>query len=306
VNGYPELYALLGTRFGGDGATTFALPDLRTRLPMGRGAGPGRSPRTIGQKTGTDTVALDGTQLPQHTHRVRAATTKTTSSPIGAVPARGGFYAAPPDKTTRMRAMVFNAGKGQPHTNLQPALAVQWCSALQADTSAPVDPLIADIRAVAFDAEPRGWAVCDGRTLPINQNTALFSLLGTSYGGNGQTTFALPDLRGRVAVGAGPGPGLTNRVLGEAGGAETHQLTTQQMASHGHSVRASSDAATTTDPNLAYPAVGGSYASAPTSGSLMHQATAQLAGGGAAHPNVQPSTVLNYLICVEGIYPSRD
>src|SRR3712207_3315813 len=110
------------------------------------------------------------------------------------------------------------------------------------------EPFIGEIRMVGFNFAPRGWATCDGQLLSIAQNTALFSLLGTTYGGNGQTTFALPDLRGRAALHQGQGPGLTNRVIGEASGTETVTLTTNQMPSHSHGVNANSGEAGTKSP----------------------------------------------------------
>src|SRR5439155_18983562 len=108
------------------------------------------------------------------------------------------------------------------------------------------EPFLGEIRLFGFNFAPRGWAFCQGQLLPIAQNTALFSLLGTTYGGNGQTTFALPDLRGRVAVGFGQGPGLSNIDLGQVSGAETATLTQAQMPAHGHLASVSQAAASST------------------------------------------------------------
>src|SRR5262245_2996958 len=119
-------------------------------------------------------------------------------------------------------------------------------------------PYIGEIRMVGFNFAPLGWALCNGQLLAISQNTALFSLLGTTYGGNGQTTFALPDLRGRIPIHQGQGPGLSNRVLGEVGGQESVALTSQQMPAHTHALLASPSPGTTISP------VGSTWASSPS------------------------------------------
>jgi microcystin-dependent protein len=167
---------------------------------------------------------------------------------------------------------------------------------------------LAEIRLFAGNFEPRNWMFCDGRTLPINQNQALFSLLGTTYGGDGRTTFKLPDLRGRVPVGAGTGPGLTRRVLGEMAGQETVQLTAQQMPSHYHPMTVGTAASSAAPTDLAYANAGAAnaYGQAATSLAAMAQDTVTEAGADQRHENVQPCIGLNYIICVYGIYPSRD
>ena len=123
-----------------------------------------------------------------------------------------------------------------------------------------MDPFIGEIRLVPFNFAPRGWAICAGQLLPINQNQALFALLGTTYGGDGRTTFALPDLRGRIPVGAGQPPAGSSYPLGATGGQETVKLTTGQLPGHAHAVHASSAAGTTKNPTTAFPAGGGAYA----------------------------------------------
>jgi microcystin-dependent protein len=166
------------------------------------------------------------------------------------------------------------------------------------------DPFLAQVMIFAGNFAPRGWAFCSGQVLPIAQNTALFSLLGTTYGGNGQTTFALPDLRGRVPMHSGQGPGLTNRVLGEAGGSETVTLLATQIPQHGHTANASSEDSTSSKPDGAVPAGNGAYAAA--SDTTMSPAFISGGGGNQPHNNVQPFLVLNYVIALEGIFPSRN
>jgi microcystin-dependent protein len=168
------------------------------------------------------------------------------------------------------------------------------------------DAFIGEIRLFAGTVAPRHWAFCQGQLLSIAQNTALFSLLGTTYGGNGQTTFALPDLRGRVPVHRGQGPGLTMRQLGETGGSETVTLQLQQLPAHRHALRASSAAA---DGVSAAGAVLGatsvaSYDNASAGPVLAAQGVAG-SGGGQPHPNMAPTLALNYIIALNGIFPSR-
>jgi microcystin-dependent protein len=164
------------------------------------------------------------------------------------------------------------------------------------------EPFIGEIRMVGFNFAPRGWATCDGQLLPINQNTALFSLLGTFYGGDGRTTFGLPDLRGRVAVHRGTGPGLSSYQIGGKGGVETQALTIGNLPAHDHDIRGSSGAQTTNRTTGAYQADGNSYS---TSEDTTMGATAS-AGSGLAFDNRQPYLVTNYVIALQGVFPSRN
>ena len=165
------------------------------------------------------------------------------------------------------------------------------------------EPFIGEIRAFGFNFPPRGWARCDGQLLSIAQNTALFSLLGTTYSGNGQTTFALPDLRGRVPIHQGQGPGLSNRTQGEVAGEEVHTLGVNEMPLHTHAQPASGAEQDTNRPGNAVPAKGGVYA-ASGDGSVMDPTTP--AGASQPHNNMQPYLVLNYCIALQGIFPSRN
>ena len=170
------------------------------------------------------------------------------------------------------------------------------------------EPFIAEIRIFAGNFAPRGWAFCNGQLLPISQNTALFSLIGTTYGGDGRTTTALPNLEGRAPMHPGRGPGLTAKRLGERGGVETVTLTEAQMANHNHTVMASGEDADDDDPI--------NHVTATTVGvRLYNQATNTLvdfasqalvsAGGSQAHNNMQPYMAINYIIALVGLYPSR-
>ena len=168
-----------------------------------------------------------------------------------------------------------------------------------------MDPFIGELRCFGFGFAPNGWALCAGQLMSISQNTALFSLLGTMYGGNGQTTFGLPDLQGRIPMGMGQGAGLSGRTQGELGGTESVTLIGQQIPAHNHSVAGSSTAAGKS-PEASVPAFtagGSSYGT--TTDLTMSPAMVGGGGGSQPHDNVQPYLVLNWCIATEGIYPSR-
>lgn len=169
------------------------------------------------------------------------------------------------------------------------------------------EPFLGEIRMVGFTFAPQGWALCNGQIMSISQNTALFSLLGTTYGGNGQTTFALPDLRGRVPVQAGQGPGLTNRTQGELSGEENHTLISTEMPAHNHVINGNNEGSSTARPGGAVPGPAGNtniYAAAPD-GTSMNPQMVGSAGGSQPHNNMQPYLVVNFIIATQGIYPSR-
>lgn len=169
------------------------------------------------------------------------------------------------------------------------------------------DPFVAEIRVFSFTFPPRGWATCDGQILPLSQNTALFSLLGTTYGGNGSSNFALPNLQGLAARGFGQGPGLSEVFLGETGGSESVTLLQSELPAHAHGLRAENAPATENDPQgnrfaqLTTPGLGawGSGTAGPVGGPN------GVSGGGLPHNNLQPSLVLNFCIALQGVFPPR-
>lgn len=172
------------------------------------------------------------------------------------------------------------------------------------------EPFIAEIRIFAGNFAPRSWAFCDGQLLPIAQNTALFSLIGTTYGGDGRSTTALPNLQGRAPMHPGRGPGLTARRLGQRVGAETVTLSEAQIPSHSHTVRATTNggANITPDNTASIARSGGGIAyQTDTSANLVDLASSTLSttGGGQAHTNLQPFLTLNFIIALQGLYPSR-
>ena len=168
------------------------------------------------------------------------------------------------------------------------------------------EPFLAEVRLVGFNFAPRGWAFCDGQILPINQNQSLYSLLGTNYGGDGRTSFALPDLRGRTPIHVGDGHRLAQK-----SGAETVTLTAAEIAAHTHTVKASSTAANQGNPSgriMAAADPGFNHFRPPEAASTtaLRSGTVTNAGGGQAHNNMQPYLAVNFCIALRGLFPSRN
>ena len=171
------------------------------------------------------------------------------------------------------------------------------------------EPFLAEVRIVGFNFAPRGWAFCDGQVLPINQNQSLYSLLGTTYGGDGRTSFALPDLRGRTPMHVGASDGGAFHELGQKSGEETHTLATDEMPAHDHTVKASANNATSTNPT------NNVWARAPqvqyrayeaATATAMNPSVLASVGGGQAHENMQPYLAMNFCIALRGLFPSRN
>ena len=170
------------------------------------------------------------------------------------------------------------------------------------------DPFVAEIRIFPFNFAPTGWARCDGQILPISQNTALFSLLGTTYGGNGQSTFALPDLMGRAPLHPGQGPGLSLYDLGEVGGTETVTLLPSEIPSHSHALNANTiDVGDTNvpQPNATFAQSGGGALYQAVPDTQLAPDTLTPVGGDQPHNNMQPYLTLYFNIALQGIFPSR-
>jgi microcystin-dependent protein len=171
-----------------------------------------------------------------------------------------------------------------------------------------MDPFVAEIRIFPFNFAPKGWAFCDGQILPLSQNTALFSLLGTTYGGDGKSNFALPNMQGNAPMHPGQGPGLSLHDLGETGGSESVTLLESEIPSHSHAMQA--DVLDIADTNVVSP--NASYAL--SSGGTLYQSTGNAflsdnalapAGGDQPHNNLQPYLTLNFCIALQGVYPPR-
>jgi microcystin-dependent protein len=172
------------------------------------------------------------------------------------------------------------------------------------------DPFVAEIRIFPFNFAPRGWAFCDGQLLPLSQNTALFALLGTTYGGNGMSNFALPDLQGRAPMHPGQGPGLSLHDLGETGGSETVTLLESEIPSHAHTVTAATNPAL-----LAVPSANVSLARSRTVSAYQTTTNSNLtamapealapAGGDTPHNNLMPYVTFNFCIALQGVFPPQ-
>lgn len=170
-----------------------------------------------------------------------------------------------------------------------------------------MDPFVAEIRIFPFNFAPKGWAFCDGQILPLSQNTALFSLLGTTYGGDGKSNFALPNMQGNAPMHPGQGPGLSLHDLGETGGSDTVSLLESEIPSHSHSLNASLSDGLFTQPSNQFFAQGVGiqiWSVGATNTQFADNAIAP-AGGDQPHNNMQPYLTLNFCIALQGVYPPR-
>lgn len=172
-----------------------------------------------------------------------------------------------------------------------------------------MDPFVAEIRIFPFNFAPKGWAFCDGQLLPLSQNTALFSLLGTTYGGDGKSNFALPDMQGNVPMHPGQGPGLSLHDLGETGGSQSVSLLESEIPSHSHGVLANVNPANLAAPSparsFARAAPGSAYKIPPGAMTTFSDQAIAPAGGDQPHNNMQPYLTLNFCIALQGVYPPR-
>ena len=170
------------------------------------------------------------------------------------------------------------------------------------------DPYVGEICMFAGNFPPRGWAFCNGQIMAISQNPALFSLLGTRYGGDGDLTFALPDLRGAMPIGQGQGPGLDNYLMGQTSGNETHSMIAAELPTHTHTMTGVTELGTTPIPTGAYPANTGNFdKDYRTSGTptTMHPGTLGVTGSSSPIDVMQPYLTINFIICTQGVFPSR-
>jgi microcystin-dependent protein len=167
------------------------------------------------------------------------------------------------------------------------------------------DPFVAEIRMFGFNFAPKGWAQCNGQLLPLSQNTALFSLLGTFYGGDGKSTFALPNLQGSVPVHQGQGSGLSEYFLGQQGGAQFVTLLQSEMPVHSHAFTASEDVVNESTPANFFFGAGETRYAAPAAVTQMAPQTLAVAGGSLPHNNMMPYLVVNFCIAMQGVFPAR-
>ncbi len=170
-----------------------------------------------------------------------------------------------------------------------------------------MDPFVAEVRMFPFNFAPSGWAFCDGQLLPLSQNTALFSLLGTIYGGNGLSNFALPNLQGNSPMHHGQGPGLSLRDIGETGGSETVSLLESEIPAHAHTLNGLNDSGLQSSPGGALPARANMYKINPAPSTLVNMSLNAISptGGDQPHNNMQPYLTVNFCIALQGVYPPR-
>jgi microcystin-dependent protein len=325
------LFMLLGNVYGGNGTTNFALPDLQG-IPVGAGQAPGGSNYQRGESGGDAAVTLTPHQLPSHNHAFSTvADMANNATPGGYQPAWSwkqaendlviDMYAEPPTPTTALaQNAIATSGSGRPHNNLQPYVTLNFSIATagvwpQPDgPPAPAgQPFTGEIAICAFGNPPAGWKLCEGQVSPIAQNQQLFSLIGTTYGGDARN-FALPDLRGRVPLNVG-----ANFAIGQRGGEEAHLLSEAEMPAHSHALMANATSQHV-GPQAAAVTVWGTSSGkqlpfkTPFTANLYNTAAANAqlagasiggAGGGQPHPNMMPSLALSFCICLNGLFPSR-
>jgi microcystin-dependent protein len=224
--------------------------------------------------------------------RIRTKPQKPVKPAEGSKPKRSWF---------QLKRLVFS-GKGDEVAKDEPTTTQ---SETPDNTETAMDGFIGEIKMFGGNFAPRGWALCDGQLLPIASHNALFSILGTTYGGDGRTTLALPDLRGRVPLHPGSGIGLSNRRLGEKSGTEDNRLNINQIPAHSHSVtpihKAKASIIEAADAATSNSFVAGT---SPIAGQELNQSIGD-AGGGQSINNIQPYLGINYIICLEGVFPSR-
>jgi len=319
INQNQSLFSILGTTYGGDGRTSFALPDMRGRMPMDDGAS-----HPLGQRSGQENVALGINEMPQHTHQLKGTTVSGDSiEPSGHLLAQGPhplanriYQSSNLDQNMASQA-VSNTGSGQGHQNMPPFLTIKCIIAIQglfppSPGGGNTNAYIGEIRWFAGNFAPGGYADCSGQLLPIAQNTALFSILGTTYGGDGRTTVGLPNMEGRMPLHDGRGPGLTPHNLGQRGGTETETLSQNQIDSHNHDLLAMGSDGTTTKPmgNMLAQGLSSNYHNiygAPSNPLTdMHASALKNTGGNQPHDNMPPYLSIKCLIALEGVFPSRD
>lgn len=336
IQQYSTLFSLIGITYGGNATTNFQLPNIQGHAVMGSGAGPGLTPRSLGEVVGKKDHQLLISEMPSHRHRITAkastATAAETISPAGSYPAQLGnelVYAARPKEESIQQVDKLLVGNNIPHINMQPSLGLNYCLCWDGDFPSTGDPgyhsstdcYVGEIKLFAGVRIPAGWAVCDGRTVPISQFETLFALLGTTFGGNGMNDFALPDMRGRIPISHGQSRLGSIHTRGQKSGTEEVRLLLNQIPSHAHfsptllddKVQQLSNASATAKANGTIGAhaaivpgkkLYGKTKSLSFTGDLLTAETI-VEGGNQPHNNMQPTICLHYIIAMNGVYPSR-
>jgi len=302
INGNEALFSLIQTTYGGDGFTSFAIPDLQSRVPLSVGEGYG-----LGKYGGEESVTLQVEHLPAHRHTVNSNNGGGKENAGGNLWGNSSHnvYAPEPGTITMNPATVQSYGGGDGHENRIPFQAINYFIAITGEYPSPdgkfiSDPYLSELRIFSFDFAPMGWVPCNGQLLPINQNQALYSLLGIVYGGNGVSTFGVPDLKARVPMHTGP-----TMPRGMGGGEAEHTLTLNEMPVHAHTPLASSDTRNSISPGNNYWAnqpAGTPYGNIIDNGAMAETALS-IEGAGLPHNNMAPYAVLNICMATQGLYP---
>jgi microcystin-dependent protein len=310
IIGNSHIFALLGTRYGGDGTTNFALPDLRGRAPRHVS-----SVNPIGTAKGKEVATLDATQLPAHTHEVQAAhgwalQADPKDNLLAAANPRGvDIYSYVGSLTPLDSAVISSTGSGQPHDNIQPYLAMNYLIAVQGTYPSRTGKMdvwegfLGEIRLFASHQIPPEWIPCDGQLLDSASNQALYSLIGNTYGSPQGTFFRIPELRGRLILGAGSGPGLSPYKHGQRGGSEGVALTEAQMPAHNHIANSNSLVPISGDPTGKLISDQAQVFNSQPNNTSLAPATLKTTGNHVPHNNMMPFLTLTYCICVNGQFP---
>lgn len=294
-NALPTLYAAIGTRFGGDGRATFRLPDLRGRVPVHR------SERIVhGASGGTETVALAAAEIPEHGHGLPLAAPASAESSLHG---RALNVAAGNGGSAVNLGTMTSSGLGTTHPNVQPYLALNYIIALDDGASGP---MVGEVRLYAGTATPDGWARCDGQRLDVGAFGDLYTVIGTTYGGDGRQAFAVPDLRGRVAIQAGRGAGLATRKLGESGGEALVVLREDQLPSHEHAAEIRVASAEGSRALLVAAGRGVATQASAADANRIAAVPTGSSGESAGHSNLQPYLTLTCIIACQGRLPEPD
>lgn len=319
VSSYSSLFTILGTTYGGDGITTFAVPNLCGRVPVGAGQGTDLLNYSLGLNGGSATITYTAANLPAHTHTVTingSADAADADTPVGTLPATTSSNAYTTTADGSMAAESFSVtvgsdGSGAAQNNMQPYLGLNYMIAIYGSYQIAEEPYLGEIRLYAGSTIPTGWLACDGSSLSILQNQSLYTLLGTTYGAT-SSTFNLPDLRSRIPINRGTNSSV-NYEQGTTGGEESQTLTEAQMAVHSHTTTASmqvySGVGNANTPIGNYPAInpqrGNEFTTTTTSSSTTATVTSEEIGSGAPVSNLQPFCTIQYIICTSGNIPSR-
>ncbi|MGY4688557.1 phage tail protein [Salibacterium sp. K-3] len=310
ISTYYNLYTILGATFGGDGTSTFALPDLRGRAMVHTGRDV-----SFGERAGEETHTLTTGEMPEHHHRVSASTANADTAQVsGHVwgDNNGSPYASSSDSWMRDDA-VAEEGGGSPHSNMQPYLVSNYCMAVEGiypsrDTPA-FRAMAGDIRMFAGTFAPAGWKSCDGQYLSVMNYFSLYSVIKTTYGGDGRHEFQIPDLRDRTPIHAGSGEELSPRKLGDRGGSPDVSLTVGEMPGHSHDIQCYQGWADTSDPSGAVWADAGGFSpdryTTDAPDTQMKEEGLASSGSGRPHNNRQPFLGVHFIIAVQGDVPPR-